>query len=102
VPDDRFTRTEEGWLLGHHPLFSKQHMLELQSSLRKLKYCFAYSLKELPGYKGVLGKYRIELKPEFQGKPIWTKPRQHSAAELAVQDEKCTEMADAGIIMYVR
>lgn len=99
IPDARFERTEEGWLLGHHPDFGEQDMKKLQDTLVSLKSCFAHSLNDLPGYNGILGDYRIPLKPEYEGKPIWTKPRQHSAAELAVQDEKCQEMADAGIIV---
>lgn len=98
VPDIRFERMGEGWLLGHHPDFTAQHMASLQSTLVDLKGCFAYSLQDLPGYTGILGPYRIDLKPDFEGKPIWTKPRPHSAAEKAVQDEKCGEMAEAGII----
>ena len=51
---------------------------------------------------GVLGDMHghmaIPLKPECEGKPIWTLPRPHSAAEQVVQGEKCTELAEAGII----
>jgi hypothetical protein len=99
VPDPKFERTEEGWLLGHHPDFTEQDTAVLRGMLAERKHCFAYSLKDLPGYCGVLGDMRIDLKPEFEGKAIWTKPRPHSAAELAVQDEKCKEMAEAGIIV---
>jgi hypothetical protein len=98
VPEQSFEKTEHGWIIGHHPEFSPDQIDLLKSTLVDLKGCFAYSMSELTGYTGALGHYRIPLTCS-DNTPIWTKPRPHSVAEYAVQDEKCRELLDAGIIV---
>eukprot|EP00775_Hariotina_reticulata_P015236 gene15236-biopygen2480 len=45
------------------------------------------------------GPLHIKLRPEYHDQPIFTKQRPHSVAELDVQDKKCKEMLEAGIIV---
>ena len=56
---------------------------------------FARSLKQLGCYRGELGPATIAL---VHDRPIFEAPRRHSQRELEIQDAKCKELLDAGII----
>lgn len=98
LPETQCERTEHGWVIGNHPAFSAQQIDELKDTLAGLKHCFAYSLSDLPGYSGSLGPYRIPLLVD-ENTHIFSKPRPKSILEKEVQNEKCCEMRDAGIIV---
>ncbi|PNH01247.1 hypothetical protein TSOC_012880 [Tetrabaena socialis] len=57
---------------------------------------FARSLKEIGCYDGPIGPATIEL---LHDDPIFEAPRRHSPREKAIQQEKCSELRDAGIIV---
>lgn len=46
VPDSKFERTDEGWLLGHHPKFGAESMGKLREALNARKHCFAFTLRD--------------------------------------------------------
>jgi hypothetical protein len=98
VPESKYEKTEHGWIIGHHPLYSAADTAQLQDLLISLKHCFAYSMSELTGYTGTLGYFSIPFRPKCEGKSVWVKARPHSVIEREVQDEKCLEMLNAGII----
>jgi hypothetical protein len=98
VPEAKYEKTEHGWIIGHHPLYTPADITQLQELLVGLKHCFAYSMSELTGYTGTLGYFRIPFRPECEDKSVWVKARPHSIIEREVQDEKCLEMLNAGII----
>ncbi|GIL61652.1 hypothetical protein Vafri_16049 [Volvox africanus] len=57
---------------------------------------FACSLKDLGCYHGEMGPATIEL---VHDRPIWQPQCSHSPLELKIQEEKCTVLRDAGIIV---
>jgi hypothetical protein len=58
-----------------HAAFSKADLQFLQDTLVGMKHCFAYSMKELPGYCGSHGPLHINLRSEYKDLPIFTKQR---------------------------
>jgi hypothetical protein len=85
---------EHGWILGGHAAFTPTLKQELQGMLLSHKYCFAYSLADLPGYTD--GPFTITLTTD---KPIITPQRRHSVIEREIQDEKCKPLLEPGIIV---
>ncbi len=71
--------------------------VKLQSEVRARKHtAFAYSVSDLSGYSGLEGPFALDLTTT---ESVYEKPRHHSLAERNVQDEKCSELLSAGIIV---
>lgn len=96
-PDSQLHKDEEhGWFVGAHPELTPEYREKLQQLLVARKHtCFAYHLADMPGYCGLDGEFTIELTTD---RPILTKPRRYSPAEVKVRDAKCAELRDAGYI----
>ena len=86
---------DAGWINGHHPDM-EPHQQGLRDLMARHKGCFAYSAADLPGYSGEQGPFSIKLKHEND---IFVPQRRFSALEQKVQNEKCGEMRDSGIIV---
>jgi len=100
VPDPHASKTEQsehGWRVGNHPDFTPELRAEVDAMLLERKHkSFAYSLKDMPGYCGADGDFKIELTTD---KPIIAPRRRYSPAECRIRDEKCCELRDAGFIV---
>ena len=93
VWDAAYKKDEEGgWIWGNHREASEQQMQQMQRMVRQRKGCFAYSLKDLPGYEKPINIGR------YSGKPAYSKRKQHSEAEKAIIGSKCGELRDAALI----
>jgi hypothetical protein len=91
-----YERDAEGkWVWGRHPDMSTEQFEQLQQTVRERKHCFAYSLNELPGYTGDVPAFTISLKTD---KPIYSRPRNYSALEQHIREEKFGEMYSAHMI----
>ncbi len=97
VPHDRYEKDAEGgWVWGNHPGMPDHVKDQLKAEVRARKAtAFAYSMQDLPGYKGIEPPFEIKLNTTD---PIFTRARRYSPGELKVTDEKCTELDGAGII----
>ena len=69
---------------------------QFKQMLHRNDAVFARSLKDLGCYSGEMGPATIDL---IHDRPIWQSQRWHSPLELRIQEEKCTELRDAGIIV---
>ena len=98
-PAPGFTKNlEDGWIFGSHPEASPGCYRRFQAMLfARRSTCFAYSLKELPGYNGFLGPMRITVKPGFEDK-MFSPPRKYSPLEEDIRKEKTDELKDAGFV----
>jgi len=95
VPDALYTKDSGGgWTWGNAPCLNDTNMSDLQDTVRKRKSVFAYSMKDLTGYTGE----PVTLPMKDPTARIWTPARRESPLEREVKDEKCTELAEAGII----
>ncbi len=81
--------------MGGSAEFSAEQQAALEKVVRDRKGAFAYSMKELPGYHGDMGAFKIELTTD---RPIFAKPRRNSLLEREAADKKCYEMLEADII----
>ena len=80
--DSRWSVNPDGkQILGNHPAATEAEQHRLLQILGDLRQTFAYSLKDLPGYSGVLGPAHFDLKED---KPMWQAPRQYTDEELSV------------------
>jgi hypothetical protein len=52
---------EGGYIWGNHPKFNSELLRELKDTVRTRKNAFAYSVKDLVGYSGIEGSFRITL-----------------------------------------
>lgn len=96
VPQDEHTVDPDiGCTWGNHACMDASTLEKLKQVVRERKHVFAYSMKDLPGYTGDFPPFRIEM---TTNEPIYEKPRRLSPAEQEVQDKKCQELLDAGII----
>ena len=77
-PAPQFTKdTENGWIFGHHPQASSHCRSDFENMLLERKdSSFAYSMAQLPGYCGMMGPMRIQLKPDFKGS-LFSQPRRY-------------------------
>ncbi len=91
VKDQRF-----GYTWCERPDLPPEMRTRFRELLQENDDVFARSLKELGCYCGELGPATIEL---VHDRPIWQAPRRHSPRELTIQEEKCCELRDAGIII---
>mgnify|MGYP001810788785 CR=1 FL=1 len=97
--DSRWSVNPDGkQILGNHPAATEAEQHRLLQILGDLRQAFAYSLKDLPGYSGVLGPAHFDLKED---KPMWQAPRQYTDEELSVGDSKVQEMLEGDIIYEV-
>jgi len=96
VPVGRYERDPVyGWSHGNHPLQTAAEKASMQAMLISKSAAFASSVRELTGYTGQMGPHVIELTHD---RPIIDHPRKRSAIQIEIQDEKCGELRDAGII----
>jgi len=96
VPDKMFEKDPvHGWTWGCHPDLTPTQSQALRDLVASHKSCFAYSMKDITGYTGKAGPFRITLTTD---QPIFCKPRRYSLLEQQIADEKCTELLEAGII----
>ena len=97
--DGRFVKQPGGWTLCERSDMSE----EVKSLLLALvaqhdipgSGLFARSLKDLTGYKGGCSPAEIPLSHD---RAIYEHPRPHSLGEYRIMDDKCTQLAEAGII----
>jgi len=91
-----FDRDPDGlWLYGKYP---GTDLSRLAKVVTANKQAFAYSMNELPGYSGKMGPVNLKLNHD---KPIYQHERRHSAKEKEVQDKKCGELKEGGVISRV-
>ena len=91
-----YTRDEEHqWMYGDHPQLSADRRAQLKQVLLDQKSAFAYSMAELPGYNGECGDVDIKL---TNRKGLISKKRHYSPLEYEIQDAKCKELLEAGVI----
>jgi len=93
VKDQYIKDEEHKWSYGRHPDVTDEQRAELRAMLVTNKAAFAYSMKELPGFKGPPVTFELT-----HADPIITPPRRYSQLEQEIQDEKCQELLDAGFI----
>lgn len=93
--DERWTTHPTGqWILGNHPDATPEQLTRLVQILEENKSAFAYSAKDMQGYKGK----EIDFELYDPNKRMWEPPRQHHGEELTVGDEKVGELLEAGFI----
>ena len=95
--EERYRKdTATGITFGCDPKYTptQQKCLE-QSVLTDRLSHFSFSIMDLPGYKGIMPPACIDLSHD---KPIFEAQRRHSTKEKQVEDEKCGEMYQAGLI----
>jgi site-specific DNA-cytosine methylase len=86
---------EHGWVYGNHRDFSEGQRAELKELLLRNKGAFAYSMKDLPGYCGSVGDFKIEL---THNKPIIQRPRRMPQPQrVEMVRSKTKELVESGI-----
>ncbi|GIL69066.1 hypothetical protein Vretifemale_52, partial [Volvox reticuliferus] len=85
-----------GYLWCERPDMDPALKAKFKQMLAKHDAVFARSLKDLGCYSGAMGPATIDL---VHDRPIWQPQRHHSPLELKIQEEKCAELRDAGIIV---
>lgn len=85
---------EHGWSYGQSDIASEEQMQQLRDLLVANKGVFAYSLKDMPGYKGAPCQFKM-----MPGARAWSKARPYSPLEEEIRDEKCGELSEASIIV---
>lgn len=89
-----YTRDEENlWSYGSVKGVTAEHMQRLKDVLIQRKGVFAYSMKELPGYTGPPAEF--QMVPNARA---FHKPRQYSALEQEIRDEKLQEQLEADFL----
>jgi hypothetical protein len=96
VDTGRFERRPEGFLVCNRADATKEQMQRVVEIVAARGHCFAHLLKDLLGYSGAEGKMQITFKRE--GVRYAEARRRHSPIEKDIQDDKCGELRDAGII----
>ncbi|GIL45744.1 hypothetical protein Vafri_2902 [Volvox africanus] len=92
-----FTKDPQGgYLWCERPEMDPTLRAKFKAMLANNDPVFARSLKDLGCYQGEMGPATIEL---VHDRPIWQPQRSHSPLELKIQEEKCMELRDAGIIV---
>ena len=92
---DRWTQDPVGlWYLGNHPDCPADALLSLNKVLLQHQYVAAYNIKDMPGYTGDAGPFRINNTTT----PPYVRQRRHSPRDQAFAKSKVQEMLDAGII----
>ena len=95
VHEQNCTKDEENlWLYGNSEHSTPEQMAKLKELLLEKKEVFAYSLKEMPGYKGPPAEFTM-----VHNARSYNKPRNYSPLEKNIMDEKCQELKEAGIII---
>jgi len=90
---DKVYRSPHGWQIGRHPELTPELLQELEEGLvARLPTCFASTLDELEGYRGLDGPLQI---PMLHDKPVFQTPRKYSPVECEIRDEKCRELLQA-------
>ncbi|KAJ9504529.1 hypothetical protein QJQ45_005458, partial [Haematococcus lacustris] len=95
---EQYTKLPNGVLLGRHAALSQQQAERMAALVAANPGAFAHSLRDLTGYKGPRGAFRISLSTTD---PVVSKPRRYSELELQTTDAKVAEMLEAGIIRPV-
>ncbi|PNH02701.1 hypothetical protein TSOC_011296 [Tetrabaena socialis] len=96
-PDNpRFVKDPAGYTWCERSDIDPETLAGFKELLRVNDAVFARSLKEIGCYDGPIGPATIEL---LHDDPIFEAPRRHSPREKAIQQEKCSELRDAGIIV---
>lgn len=87
----------EGWQFAVRADADPQLMAKFKAEIAARANCFAFSAKDMPGYKGDLAPVHWELDTD---RPIWCHPnsRRYTAAELEILHEKFSELKEAGLI----
>ena len=81
-------------LYGTNPGATTEQWDRFKQMLVDRKGTFAYSMKDLVGYKGPPAEIRVT-----PGVRAYTKPRQYSQLEKEIMDQKYKELMDAGFII---
>ena len=96
MPEEQYTRDAvHGWVHGNHPDATPVQHEALQEMLIRNKGAFAYAVTDLPLYSGDGGPQTIPL---THNNPIFETKRRHSQLDEQTQDEKCSELREAGFI----
>jgi hypothetical protein len=70
--------------MGYHPKATSRGPARLQSMLLKHHSSFAYSLKDMVGYSGHMGRMRIQLKPNTDTTKLFSPTRRYPPHEEGV------------------
>jgi len=92
---------EHGWVYGNHPLATQSEHISFKHMLESNLPAFAFTLVDMPGYKGDLGSCEIRFAGQSAEQDIWSKRRPYSPLETKICNEKCQELLEAGIISPV-
>ena len=93
----RFVKDEKGgYTWCERADLSPELQGRFKAMVQQNEAVFARSLKDLGCYSGEMGPATIDL---VHDRPIWQSQRWHSPLELRIQEEKCVELRDAGIIV---
>ncbi len=93
--DDSYMKMPGGYTLCERPDLPGEVRSRFEALLTENDGVFARSLQDLGCYTGELGPARIPL---VHDRSIFEAPRRHSPRELEIQQAKCTELKEAGII----
>jgi hypothetical protein len=86
---------EHGWVFGRVEGMSAQCQEDLKAMVLEAQGGQCIQFGDLPGYCGDMPKFGMPLSHD---RPIWCPARKLSVLEKEVQDEKCGELRDHGII----
>ena len=96
LSEDMVKDPDLGVIWGNHPSASSEIRTQLRDVVTSHKgKSFAYSVQDLGTYKGEVGDFGIKL---HHNHPIMSARRKRSTLEQQIQDDKCAELRDAGLI----
>ena len=99
-PSPKFVKDPvNGWIIGHHPDGTAAGREQLQSALIDRHEAFAYNMRDLKGYSGVVGSMRITLKPGVKMTELYNAKRRYSPLESDIINEHGSELREARIIV---
>jgi len=93
-PDD--SSGQGKFVFGNHPAFSDVQQRAVEDLVEANRDVFAFSMRDLTGYKGPLPPFSIPLD---HAQDIMVKPRKQAPKEREIQDIKCRELQDLGMIV---
>jgi len=90
----RYVKDEvHGVIWGNHPDATAEQLEKLKAAVIACKGAFAYSLEDMPGYKGEPVSIKLDT-----DQPVFSKARRYSKLEEEIRDQKCNEQLSANII----
>jgi hypothetical protein len=93
VWEEWYTKDAEGgWVWGNHREATAEELQAMQDMIKGNRYCFAYSMDELHGYK-----QQVNI-GAFRGQPAYVRPKHYSPVEEVIIHKHCVELCDAHLI----